>query len=82
MQNVKAEQEVINLSKEKWRWMSERQVDPLAALFHEKAGKQETRCLINARQRKASLSSKPLGHIFASIRIDKLEHMFYNNRLT
>jgi len=31
------EQEVINLSKEKWRWMSERQVDSLAALFDEKA---------------------------------------------
>jgi hypothetical protein len=37
MQNVKSEQEVINLSKEKWRWMSERKVDSLAALFHEKA---------------------------------------------
>jgi hypothetical protein len=31
------EQEVINLSKEKWRWMSERKVDSLAALFDEKA---------------------------------------------
>ena len=37
MQNVKLEQEVINLSKEKWCWMSERKVDSLAALFHEKA---------------------------------------------
>jgi hypothetical protein len=37
MQNLKSEQEVINLSKEKWRWMSEREVDSLAALFHEKA---------------------------------------------
>jgi hypothetical protein len=36
MQNVKSE-EVINLSKEKWRWMSERKVDPLNALFHEEA---------------------------------------------
>jgi len=36
MQNVKSE-EVINLSKEKWRWMSERKVDSLDALFHEKA---------------------------------------------
>ncbi len=32
-----AEQEVINLSKEKWRWMSERKVDSLAALFHDEA---------------------------------------------
>jgi hypothetical protein len=32
-----SEQEVINLSKEKWRWMSERKVDSLDALFHEKA---------------------------------------------
>ena len=32
-----AEKEVINLSKEKWLWMSERKIDSLAALFHEKA---------------------------------------------
>jgi hypothetical protein len=31
------EQEIINLSKEKWRWMSERKVDSLAALFDEGA---------------------------------------------
>jgi 4-carboxymuconolactone decarboxylase len=37
MQNVNLEQEVIRLSKEKWRWMAERNVDALAALFHEKA---------------------------------------------
>ena len=37
MQNVNLEQEVINLSKEKWRWMSERNIDLLAALFHEEA---------------------------------------------
>jgi ketosteroid isomerase-like protein len=37
MQNVNLEQEVINLSKEKWRWMSERNVDTLDALFDEKA---------------------------------------------
>ncbi len=37
MQNVTLEQEVINLSEEKWRWMSEREVDTLDALFHEKA---------------------------------------------
>jgi hypothetical protein len=37
MQNENLEQEVINLSKEKWRWMSEREVDTLDALFHEKA---------------------------------------------
>jgi len=37
MQNVKAEQEVINLSKEKWNWMSERNIDTLEALFHEKS---------------------------------------------
>ena len=37
MLNVNPEQEVINLSKEKWRWMSERKVDSLEALFHEKA---------------------------------------------
>jgi hypothetical protein len=37
MQNLNSEQEVINLSKEKWHWMSERKIDSLAALFHEKA---------------------------------------------
>lgn len=37
MQNENLAQEVINLSKEKWRWMSERKVDSLDALFHEKA---------------------------------------------
>jgi hypothetical protein len=37
MQNVNLEQEVISLSKEKWRWMSERNADTLDALFHEKA---------------------------------------------
>ena len=31
------EQEVLSLSKEKWRWMSERKVDSLAALFHDEA---------------------------------------------
>ena len=37
MQNVNLEQEVIDLSKEKWRWMSERNIDTLDALFHEKS---------------------------------------------
>lgn len=32
-----AEQELLSLSREKWRWMSERKVDTLAALFHEEA---------------------------------------------
>jgi hypothetical protein len=31
------EQELLTLSKDKWRWMSERNVDALTALFHEKA---------------------------------------------
>ena len=31
------EQEVLSLSRQKWLWMSERNVDALAALFHEKA---------------------------------------------
>jgi len=34
---TKAEQEIVNLSKEKWRWMSERNLDSLNALFHEEA---------------------------------------------
>lgn len=32
----KIEQEVINLSKQKWQWMSEKKIDSLNALFHEK----------------------------------------------
>ncbi len=31
------EQEIIDLSKKKWQWMSDRKVDTLATLFHEKA---------------------------------------------
>jgi hypothetical protein len=37
MQDLDAEQEIIDLSEEKWRWMSERKIDSLDALFHEKA---------------------------------------------
>ena len=37
MGNENLEQEIINLSKEKWDWMSERKVDTLDALFHEKS---------------------------------------------
>ncbi len=35
--STKEEQEVLALSKDKWRWMSERNVDALTALFHDKA---------------------------------------------
>ncbi|RYY30423.1 MAG: nuclear transport factor 2 family protein [Chitinophagaceae bacterium] len=31
----KAEQEIIRLSENKWRWMAEKKADTLAALFHE-----------------------------------------------
>ncbi len=31
------ERELLSLSRQKWLWMSERNVDALAALFHEKA---------------------------------------------
>ncbi len=31
------EQEIVSLSSDKWRWMSERKVDSLAALFHDEA---------------------------------------------
>ncbi|NWF90829.1 MAG: nuclear transport factor 2 family protein [Ignavibacteriaceae bacterium] len=36
-QNSVIEQEIINLSKEKWQWMSDKKVDLLDSLFHEKA---------------------------------------------
>lgn len=32
---TKEEQEIINLSNDKWQWMSEKNVDRLADLFHE-----------------------------------------------
>lgn len=34
---AKWEQSLINLSKDKWRWMSEKEVDTLEDLFHEKS---------------------------------------------
>ncbi len=37
MQSANLEQEVIHLSAEKWRWMSECNVNSLDALFHEKS---------------------------------------------
>jgi hypothetical protein len=37
MQNGNLEQVVIDLSREKWRWMSGRNGEALDALFHEKA---------------------------------------------
>jgi hypothetical protein len=36
-QNTAADQEIINLSKDKWQWMSDKNVDALTKLFHEKA---------------------------------------------
>jgi ketosteroid isomerase-like protein len=35
--SVSSDQAVINLSHEKWKWMSEKKVDTLAKLFHDKA---------------------------------------------
>ncbi|HWQ91430.1 MAG TPA: nuclear transport factor 2 family protein [Clostridia bacterium] len=34
---AKPNEEIINLSKEKWQWMSERKVESLDSLFHEEA---------------------------------------------
>jgi Domain of unknown function (DUF4440) len=36
-QNSSAQQEIINLSKEKWQWMADKNVDKLKDLFHEKS---------------------------------------------
>lgn len=36
-QQTKEEQEIIQLSKDKWRWMAEKKVDTLENLFHEKS---------------------------------------------
>ncbi|WP_375446539.1 nuclear transport factor 2 family protein [uncultured Fibrella sp.] len=35
--SANAEQEIINISKEKWQWMSDKNVDKLTALFDEKS---------------------------------------------
>jgi len=34
---TKKEQEIINLSKTKWQWMADKNVDKLAPLFHDKS---------------------------------------------
>ena len=36
-QNSSADQEIIDLSKEKWQWMADKNADLLEDLFHEKA---------------------------------------------
>ncbi len=36
-QNSSDDQKIINLSKEKWQWMADKNVDTLNYLFHEKA---------------------------------------------
>lgn len=36
-QNTDIEQEIIQLSKEKWQWMADKNVDTLKYFFHEKA---------------------------------------------
>lgn len=36
-QSSPTEQEIINLSKEKWQWMADKNADKLADLFHEKS---------------------------------------------
>ena len=35
--NTAAEQEIINLSKQKWQWMSDKKTDELSTLFHDKS---------------------------------------------
>lgn len=37
MRNTTAEQEILQLSKQKWQWMSDKTIEPLNALFHEKS---------------------------------------------
>ncbi|GAA5520275.1 nuclear transport factor 2 family protein [Aliifodinibius salicampi] len=36
-QNADAEQQVTDLSKQKWQWMADKNVDELATLFHDKS---------------------------------------------
>ena len=35
--NAQVEQEITNLSREKWQWMADKNVDKLASLFHDKS---------------------------------------------
>ncbi len=35
--DASAEQELINISKDKWQWMADKNVDKLAMLFHDKS---------------------------------------------
>lgn len=35
--SANSQQEIINLSKEKWQWMSDKNVDKLATLFHDQS---------------------------------------------
>ena len=37
VRNANAEQELLSLSRTKWRWMADRNVDSLSALFHDEA---------------------------------------------
>jgi hypothetical protein len=37
VQAATADQEIIDLSKQKWTWMAEKKAEPLADLFHEKS---------------------------------------------
>jgi hypothetical protein len=34
---TKAEQELVNLSRDKWQWMADKNVDKLASLFHDQS---------------------------------------------
>lgn len=35
--SIQSEQEIINISKEKWQWMADKNVDKLELLFHDKS---------------------------------------------
>ncbi|MEJ8819445.1 hypothetical protein [Lacibacter sp. H407] len=35
--NASSQQEIISLSKEKWQWMADKNVDKLATLFHDQS---------------------------------------------
>ena len=37
MSSTDAEEQVINLSKDKWQWMADKNVDKLASLFHDQS---------------------------------------------
>lgn len=62
-----AEKELLDLSKKKWRWMSERNTDTLAALFDNKAKFVHMGATMNKEQELATIKSGSIQYRKADI---------------